>query len=84
MCNEESVKKNYDIKKEIDLLKSQADRCREILLTLSKNPENLKDSFFDKRTISSLIKQSFDKFSDKEIKLKLNYTHFNHSHQDSL
>ena len=72
LLQEKKIKNNNHIKKEISLLKSQADRCREILLTLSKNPENLKDSFFDKRTISSLIKQSFDKFSDKEIKLKLN------------
>ena len=72
MRNEESVKKNYDIKKEIDLLKSQADRCRNILLTLSKNPENLKDSFLDKTTISNLIKLNFDKFNNKKIKLKLN------------
>ena len=33
---EESVKNNNDIKKEVDLLKSQAERCRNILLTLSK------------------------------------------------
>ena len=70
--NEESVKKNYEIKKEIDLLKSQADRCRNILLTLSKNPENLKDSFLEKTTISNLIKLNFDKFNNKNIKLKLN------------
>jgi two-component system sensor histidine kinase RegB len=70
--NEESVKKNYDLKKEIDLLKSQADRCRNILLTLSKNPENLKDSFLNKITISNLIKLNFDKFNNKKIKLKLN------------
>ena len=70
--NEENVKNNHYIKKEIDLLKSQADRCRNILLTLSRNPENLKDSFFDKTTISNLVKLNFDKFNNKKIKLKLN------------
>jgi two-component system sensor histidine kinase RegB len=70
--NEEGVKKNYHLKKEIDLLKSQADRCKGILLTLSKNPENLKNNFFDKTTISNLIKINFDKFNYKKIKLKLN------------
>ena len=70
--NEESVKKNYDIKEEINLLKLQADRCRKILLTLSKNPENLKDNFFDKTTISNLIKQNFDKFNNKNMKLRMN------------
>ena len=70
--NEESVKNNHNIKEEIDLLKLQADRCKNILLTLSKNPENLKDSFFDKTTLSNLIKQNFDKFNDKDIRLKMN------------
>ena len=34
--------------KDIELLKSQAERCKEILLRLSKNPQNLKDNFFEK------------------------------------
>jgi len=72
LLEEESVKNNNDIKKEIDLLKSQADRCRNILLTLSKNPENLKDNFFNKTTISNLLKINFDKFNDKKIILKIN------------
>jgi len=72
--NEESVKINYDIKAEIDLLKLQADRCRNILLTLSKNPENLKNNFFDKITISNLIKQNFEKFNNKNIELRMNLT----------
>ena len=72
---EENVKNNINIKKEIDLLKSQADRCKDILLTLSKNPENLKDNFFNEGTISNIIKVSFDKFNYNkrnilEIKLK--------------
>ena len=69
---ENYVKENTNIKKDIDLLKSEADRCRDILLTLSKNPENLKDNFFDKNTISNLIKINFEKFSNKKIKLKIN------------
>lgn len=70
--DEESVKNNNDIKKEVDLLKSQADRCRNILLTLSKNPENLKDNFFDKTTISNLVKINFDKFNNRKISLEIN------------
>ncbi len=66
------LKNNLSIKKEIDLLKSQADRCNEILLTLSKNPENLKDNFFNKTSISNLIKINFDKFNNRNIKLKIN------------
>ena len=70
--NEDIVKKNNDIKKEIDLLKSQADRCRNILLTLSKNPENLKDNFFNKTKLSSLIKINYDKFNNRNIDLSIN------------
>ena len=70
--DEEGVQNNKNIKKEINLLKSQADRCRDILLTLSKNPENLKDNFFDKTTISNLIKVNFDKFNNKNINLEIN------------
>ncbi|SVC70806.1 uncharacterized protein METZ01_LOCUS323660, partial [marine metagenome] len=70
--DEESVKNNNDIKKEVDLLKSQADRCRNILLTLSKNPENLKDNFFNKTTISNLVKINFDKFNNRKISLEIN------------
>ena len=72
LLEEESIKNNHDIKKEVNLLKSQADRCRNILLTLSKNPENLKDNFFNKTTISNLLKISFDKFNDKKIIFKIN------------
>ena len=66
---EEIVNNNINISKEIDLLKSQAERCKNILLTLSKNPENLKDNFFDKGTLSSLIKINFDKFNSRKINL---------------
>ena len=69
---EQSIQNNSNIKKEINLLKSQADRCRKILLTMSKNPEDLKDNFFAKTTISDLIKTSFNKFDTKNIKLKIN------------
>ena len=69
---EESVKNNLNIKKEIDLMKSQADRCKKILLMLSKNPENLKDNFFDEVLISNFIKINFDKFNERNIKLKIN------------
>ncbi len=67
-----SLSKNIEIKKEIDLLKSQAERCKEILFKLSKNPQNFKDSFFDKTTLSNLIKINFDKFNREKIKLDIN------------
>ena len=68
---DKNVKNLIHIKEEIKLLKSQADRCRNILLTLSKNPENLKDNFFDKTYMSNLIKINFDKFNDQNIKLNI-------------
>ena len=45
------------------VLKSQADRCREILQKLSQNPLKLKDNFFEKVKITDLIKINFDKFN---------------------
>ncbi|MDC0195169.1 ActS/PrrB/RegB family redox-sensitive histidine kinase [Alphaproteobacteria bacterium] len=70
---EKDVIENQNLKKEIDLLKSEAERCKKILLTLSKNPENLKDNFFDQITISNLIKINFDKFNNRKILLKINF-----------
>lgn len=69
--DEDLIKKNTNIKKEIELLKSQAERCRSILLTLSKSPENLKDNFFKNTTLSNIIKINFDKFNDRNIILNL-------------
>ena len=57
--------KNYDchdLKSEILLLETQANRCKKILLNLSKNPDNLKDTFFKKTTISNLVNLNFEKF----------------------
>jgi len=62
--------------KDIELLKSQAERCKEILLRLSKNPQNLKDNFFEKIRIIDLIKLNFEKFNDNK-KLTLNNDSFN-------
>jgi two-component system, sensor histidine kinase RegB len=62
---------NKNLKKEINLLKSQAERCKAILLKLSKNPENLKDNFLNRTTISNLIKLTFDKFNNKKIKMEM-------------
>ena len=62
---------NSVLMKDIELLKSQAERCKEILLRLSKNPQNLKDSFFEKIRIIDLIKLNFEKFNDNK-KLVIN------------
>ena len=67
----EFVYKSTKIKKEVDLLKSQADRCKNILLKLSENPQNLKDDFFNETTLSNIIKINFDKFNNKNIKLNI-------------
>ena len=67
--------KNAILMKDIELLKSQADRCKEILLRLSKNPHNLKDNFFEKIKIIDLIKLNFDKFNDNK-KFNLFYQNF--------
>ena len=70
--DEKFVRNNSEIKKEIELLKSQAEKCRAILLTLSRNPQNLKDKFFDNTTLSNIIKLNFDKFNNRKIKLEIN------------
>jgi len=62
--------KDLDILKDIELLKSQAERCKKILLRLSKYPLNLKDTFLKKTKISDLIKINFEKFNtDKKLKM---------------
>ena len=68
--------KNNFLMKDIELLKSQADRCKKILLKLSKNPNNLKDNFFEQIKIIDLIKLNFDKFNDDKI-LIISYNNFN-------
>ena len=55
--------KNKRLLRDVELLKSQAERCREILLRLSKNPYNLKDNFFEKIKLIDIIKLNFDKFN---------------------
>jgi len=69
---EKFVKNSSEIKKEIELLKSQAEKCKAILYTLSRNPQNLKDKFFDHTTISNIIKLNFDKFINRKIQLQIN------------
>jgi len=55
---------------DVQLLKSQADRCKEILLRISKNQLSLKDNFLHKTYVSDLIKRNFNKFN-KNKKLKI-------------
>lgn len=67
--------KNTFLMKDIELLKSQAERCKEILLRLSKNPHKLKDNFFEKIKIIDLIKLNFEKFNTNK-KLIISYNNF--------
>ncbi|MDC3112082.1 ActS/PrrB/RegB family redox-sensitive histidine kinase [Pelagibacteraceae bacterium] len=66
---------NKNIAKDIILLKSQAERCREILQSFSKNPLKLKDKFLEKVKITDLIKINFEKFN-KNKKLIIKKTPF--------
>jgi len=62
---------NKNISKDIILLKSQAERCREILQRFSKNPLKLKDKFLEKVKITDLIKINFEKFNkNKKLIIK--------------
>jgi two-component system sensor histidine kinase RegB len=75
LLKEKVLVTNSVLIKDIELLKSQAERCKEILLSLSKNPQNLKDNFFEKIRIIDLIKLNFEKFNDSK-KLILNFDNF--------
>lgn len=76
LLNEKLFVENSSLMKDIHLLKSQAERCKDILLRLSKNPQNLKDNFFEKIKIIDLIKINFEKFNDNK-KLNLIINNFN-------
>jgi len=76
LIKEKIFLKNSELMKDIKLLKSQAERCKQILLKLSKNPQNLKDNFFEKIKIVDLLKLNFDKFNDNK-KLHIDFKNFN-------
>ncbi len=65
-----NFKNNKDLKKDIELLVSQVDRCNEILKKLSLNPE-VEDDFIDKNiTLHEYVKEivnSFKEISDKNF-----------------
>ncbi len=65
---------NHKIKKDLDLLFSQSNRCREILKKLSLNP-NIKDDFFDinlsLNDYTNEIVRSYKEISKKEFIINL-------------
>ena len=70
LLKEKKLKEEKHILKDINLLKSEAERCRKILLRLSKNPLKIKDKFLEKVKITNLIKINFDKFnSNKKLNI---------------
>ena len=66
LLKDKKLNEDQNIIKDIKLLKSQADRCREILQKLSKNPLKLKDKFLNKVKFSDLIKINFEKFNNNK------------------
>ena len=61
-----------NLKSEILLLETQANRCKEILFNLSKNPQKLKDTFLQQTTTSNLIDLNIEKFfNNKKNKIKI-------------
>jgi len=70
LLKEKLLIEDQNIHKDIKLLKSQAERCKSILLKLSTNPLKIKDNFFEKISVEDLIKLNFDKFnSNKKLKI---------------
>ncbi len=80
LIKEEVFHKESYLMKDIELLKSQAERCKEILLRLSKNPDNLKDNFLEKVKIVDLIKINFEKFNNGK-KFNICFKNFNKEYQ---
>ena len=76
-----NFKNNTDVKKDVELLVSQVERCNEILKRLSLNPI-VEDDFIDKDiTLHNYIKEivnSFKEISDKNfiINIEQNYNSF--------
>ena len=67
---DKKINQDENILKDIILLKSQAERCREILQKLSQNPLKLKDKFLEKVKLTDLININFEKFNkNKKIKI---------------
>ncbi len=73
LLKEKKLVEDKNIVKDIILLKSQAERCKEILQRFSKNPLKLKDKFLEKVKITDLVKINFDKFN-KNKKLNIQIT----------
>ena len=70
LLKEKKLIDDKNIVKDIILLKSQAERCKEILQRFSKNPLNLRDKFLEKVKITDLIKINFEKFNkDKKLNI---------------
>ena len=67
LLKEKKLIEDRNIVKDIILLKSQAERCKEILQRLSKNPLKIKDKFLDKVKLTNLIKINFEKFNKGKI-----------------
>ena len=71
LLKEKKLMDDKNIAKDVLLLKSQAERCKEILQRFSKNPLKLKDKFLEKVKITDLIKINFEKFNkDKKLNIK--------------
>ncbi len=71
LLKEKKLIEDKNIVKDIILLKSQAERCKEILKRLSKNPLKIKDKFLNKVKLTDLIKINFEKFNkDKILNIK--------------
>ena len=73
LLKEKKLIEDKNIVNDIVLLKSQAERCKEILKKLSKNPLKIKDKFLEKVKITDLIKINFEKFNkNKKLIMKKN------------
>lgn len=65
------IEKNSPIYEDIELLKSQSDRCRDILRGLSQRPDEASDDPFETQLISNLVELATDEHIPDEIDLQI-------------
>jgi two-component system sensor histidine kinase RegB len=68
---EDTVPRDSPLREDIELLKSQSDRCREILVGLSRQPDARAGHPFDRAPLSNLVEEAADAHVPDDIDLDI-------------
>lgn len=68
---ESTVTRDSPLREDIELLKSQSDRCREILVGLSRQPDSRAGHPFEREPLSNLVEEAADEHVPDEIDLDI-------------